>query len=76
VAATLAGLGVGPRGTVVAVDGDDAMAIRLLEMGFVPETSVRVVKVAPLGDPLEIQVRGYHLSLRRREAARIRLRLE
>jgi len=52
------------------------MSIRLLEMGFVPGTSVKVVKVAPLGDPLEIQLRGYHISLRRLEAQRVRLQVE
>lgn len=74
--ATLAELGVGHRGTVSTVDGADAMAIRLLEMGFVPGTSLKVVKTAPLGDPLEIQLRGYHISLRRLEAKRIQLHVE
>lgn len=74
--ATLAELGVGRRGTVSAVEGGDSMSIRLLEMGFVPGTSVKVVKVAPLGDPLEIQLRGYHISLRRLEAQRVRLQVE
>jgi Fe2+ transport system protein FeoA len=42
-------------------------------MGFVPGTRVRLVKAAPLGDPLELQVRGYHVSLRLEEARRIRV---
>ena len=67
---------MGRRGTVSAVEGGDSMSIRLLEMGFVPGTSVKVVKVAPLGDPLEIQLRGYHISLRRLEAQRVRLQVE
>lgn len=74
VIATLAELGVGRRGTVSAVEGGDSISVRLLEMGFVPGTSVKVVKAAPLGDPLEIQLRGYHISLRRLEAQRIALR--
>ncbi|HET6584240.1 MAG TPA: FeoA domain-containing protein [Nannocystaceae bacterium] len=47
--------------------------VRLAEMGFVAGTPVQLVKVAPLGDPLQFRVRGYHISLRRAEAARIRV---
>jgi ferrous iron transport protein A len=43
----------------------------LMEMGVVPGAPVRVIKAAPLGDPLEVRVRGYHLALRRTEAQRI-----
>jgi len=74
VAGTVAQLGLDEAGTVDTVDGDDAVSIRLLEMGFVPGTSVKVLKVAPMGDPLQLQLRGYHISLRRAEANRIRLR--
>lgn len=49
------------------------LAIRLLEMGLVPGTTVKLVKLAPLGDPLQFELHGYHLSLRRAEAARIRV---
>ncbi len=45
--------------------------LRMREMGLLPGTRVKLVRTAPLGDPLEIEVRGYHLSLRRDEAARI-----
>jgi Fe2+ transport system protein FeoA len=69
----LAELRVGDARDVVGVDGEGAMVVRLLEMGFVPGTRVEVVKVAPLGDPLELRVRGYHVSLRRAEAARVRV---
>jgi ferrous iron transport protein A len=71
--AVLSELGVGRTATVAAVDGDGAVVVRLLEMGFVPGTPVHLVKVAPLGDPLQFRVRGYHISLRRAEAARIRI---
>jgi Fe2+ transport system protein FeoA len=47
------------------------VARRLLEMGLLPGTSVRVVRVAPLGDPIELEVRGYALSIRRAEALAI-----
>jgi Fe2+ transport system protein FeoA len=53
------------------VDGARAFRRRLLEMGLVPGTTVRVVTVAPLGDPLRIEVRGGQWSIRRAEAAQI-----
>ena len=57
--------------TVRGVDGPRAFRRRLLEMGLVPGVAVRVVTVAPLGDPLRIEVRGGQWSLRRSEAAQI-----
>ena len=53
---------------VVSVTGAGAVARRLMEMGVVPGAPVSVVKAAPLGDPLEVRVRSYHLALRRAEA--------
>ena len=53
------------------VSGTDGVTIRLLEMGLTPGVAVRVVGKAPFGDPLELEVRGYRLSIRRAEAARI-----
>jgi ferrous iron transport protein A len=70
---TLAELRVGGSGVIADVTGGDAMAIRLLEMGLVPGTPVKLLKMAPMGDPMQLQVRGYHLSLRKAEAARVRL---
>ncbi|MCA1817450.1 MAG: ferrous iron transport protein A [Acidobacteria bacterium] len=61
--------GVGAR--VVGVRGAGAISRRLMEMGVVPGARVSVVKAAPLGDPLEVRVRSYHLALRRSEAAAI-----
>ncbi len=61
----------GARGRVVAVGGSGALARRLMEMGVVPGVPVRVIKTAPLGDPIEIRVRNYHLALRRSEAQTI-----
>lgn len=58
---------------VVAVEGGGSMAVRLLEMGLTPGTRVALIKRAPMGDPLEVQVRGYHVSLRRSEAQRVRI---
>ena len=57
--------------TVLQVGGDRSFRRRLLEMGFVPGTDVRVVGRAPLGDPLEIEVGGGRLSIRKAQAAAI-----
>jgi ferrous iron transport protein A len=57
-------LGVGCCGAVVAVGGDAELRRRLLEMGFCNGAAVEVVRRAPLGDPIEFRLRGYHLSLR------------
>jgi Fe2+ transport system protein FeoA len=68
---SLAHLPVGVQARVIAVTGSSAVARRLMEMGVVPGAPVRVIKTAPLGDPMEIRVRGYHLALRRTEAQTI-----
>jgi len=67
-AATLDSLVPGDRCVVRSIAGGGDARRRLLEMGMVPGTEVRLVRVAPLGDPLAIRLRGYHLSLRRTEA--------
>ncbi|HJT79377.1 MAG TPA: ferrous iron transport protein A [Gemmataceae bacterium] len=64
-------LRVGQRGRVEAIQGDDALVQRLLEMGLLEGEEIEVVGFAPLGDPIEIRLRDYRLSLRRSEAARI-----
>jgi ferrous iron transport protein A len=61
-------LRAGTHARVHAVGGAGALARRLMEMGVVPGAPVRVIKTAPLGDPLEVRVRNYHLALRRSEA--------
>jgi len=66
-------LAIGASGVVTTVGGDPALRRRLLEMGFCPGVAVTVVRVAPLGDPIEVVLRGYHLSLRRAEAALVSL---
>ncbi|NVB38139.1 ferrous iron transport protein A [Pseudenhygromyxa sp. WMMC2535] len=65
---TLADLDIGQEATVRTIEGRGPMTVRLLEMGFVPGVEVALVKRAPLGDPLELRLRGYHVSLRRAEA--------
>jgi Fe2+ transport system protein FeoA len=69
--ATLAAVVLGKSATVREVSGSRAFRRRLLEMGLVPGTEVRVVSVAPLGDPLQIEIRGGQWSLRHAEAAQI-----
>jgi ferrous iron transport protein A len=64
-------LRVGQRACIEAIHGSDVIAQRLLEMGLLEGEHIEVIGVAPLGDPLEIRVNDYRLSLRRSEAARI-----
>lgn len=64
-------LPVGASARVSDVVGVDPTALRLLEMGLTPGITVRVIGRAPLGDPLELEVRGYRLSIRDAEAARV-----
>ena len=70
---TLDELGIGKSGTIKTVGGEGALRRRLLDMGLTPKTSVMVRKVAPLGDPIEIHLRGYELTIRREEAKKIEL---
>jgi ferrous iron transport protein A len=69
----LADLAVGDRARVLRVSGDDEVALRLMEMGLTPGVDVELLGTAPLGDPLEFEVRGYHLSVRRSEAVRVEI---
>jgi Fe2+ transport system protein FeoA len=64
-------LQTGQRARIDAVQGGDALVQRLLEMGMLEGDEVEVVGFAPLGDPMEVRLRDYRLSLRRAEAARI-----
>ena len=68
---TLDQLKVGSSAVISAVGGNGALRCRLLDMGLIPRTRVTLQKVAPMGDPIEIQVRGYELTLRIEEAQKI-----
>lgn len=70
---TLAQLAVGASATVRAFPQAGPAFTRLREMGLLPGTRITLVRTAPLGDPLEIQVRGYRLSLRKTEAALVEI---
>lgn len=65
----LSGLQTGEQGQVVRITAKGPVRRRILEMGITPGTEIRVTGTAPLGDPLKVLVKGYHLSLRKKEAA-------
>jgi ferrous iron transport protein A len=66
-------LRVGQTARVDSLVGEDTLVQRLLEMGLLDGEEIEVIGVAPLGDPVEIRVRDYRLSLRRSEAARVQV---
>ena len=70
--ANLSDLGPGESGVVVGWAGG-VPSPRLLEMGILEGTAIEVVRLAPLGDPIEIELRGYHLSIRKSEAEQIEI---
>lgn len=72
---TLDQVAVGNSATVLRLHGQGAVKRRLMEMGLTRGTAVYVRKLAPLGDPMELSVRGYELSLRRADAALIEVEL-
>ena len=64
------------RARISSVKATDAHGLRLMEMGLVPGAPIRVVKVAPLGDPIQVCIHNYHLALRRTEARSIQVTVE
>lgn len=70
---TLNQLTPGNSGVIRSVGGEGALRLRLLDMGLIPGTAVAVRKIAPLGDPIEIRIRGYELTLRLEDASYIEL---
>ncbi len=64
-------LGARERARVLNVGGTGALKKKLLDMGIVPGSMVEVLRVAPFGDPVEIRIRGYNLSLRKEEAGKV-----
>jgi len=71
---TLKDLQIGKSGVVETVGGEKILRRRLLEMGITPGTAITVKKAAPMGDPIELLLRGYVLSLRLQEAERITIK--
>ncbi len=70
---SLAELSDGQVAIITDIVGDDSIAMRLMEMGLLDGERVKLVGRAPMGDPLEISIRGYKLSLRRAEASRVQV---
>ncbi len=68
---TLDTLKPGESGTIVSVGGNGALRRHLLDMGLTPKTKIHVRKVAPMGDPIELFLRSYVLTLRKEDAANI-----
>ena len=73
---TIAELKIGQSGTISAVGGEGALRLRFLDMGLIPGTKVTLQKVAPMGDPIQINLRGYELTIRLEDAGKITLREE
>lgn len=70
---TLDELPIGKKGIITSVGGEGALRCRLLDMGLIPKTAVIVHKVAPMGDPIEIRLRGYELTIRKEDAKEIEI---
>lgn len=71
---TLDKLPLGAEGVILSVGGEGALRRRLLDMGLTPKTKVMIRKVAPMGDPIELFLRGYELTLRKEDAAYIEVK--
>lgn len=71
---TIDDLKIGQSGMISQVGGEGALRLRFLDMGLIPGTKVLLQKVAPMGDPIQIQIRGYELTIRREDARKITLK--
>ena len=70
---TLNDLPIGKTATVVAVGGEGSLRQHFLDMGIIPQADVAMVKHAPMGDPVEVRIHGYELTLRRDDARKIEI---
>lgn len=68
---TLDELKVGSSAVILSVGGEGSLRCRLLDMGLIPKTKIKLQKIAPMGDPIEIHIRGYELTLRIDDAKKI-----
>ena len=71
---TIDDLAIGQSGVISQVGGEGPLRLRFLDMGLIPGTKVTLQKIAPMGDPIQIQVRGYELTIRREDARKIALK--
>lgn len=72
----LSELPVGKEAVITKVGGKDEFRLRLLDMGLLPRTKVIIVKTAPMGDPIELKVRGYALTLRKEDVSEIEVEFQ
>ena len=70
---TLKELGIGQSARILTVGGEGALRQHFLDMGVIPKAEVTVIKFAPMGDPMELQLRGYVLTLRKEDANSIEM---
>ncbi len=68
---TLDKLSLNKNAKIISVDGEKSLRLRLLDMGLTPKTSVKITKIAPMGDPIELLIRGYSLTIRLDDAQKI-----
>ena len=73
---TLDKITIGQEATIVQVGGEGELRCRFLDMGLIPRTKVRIRKMAPMGDPIEIELRGYELTIRKEDAQKIEVKCE
>ncbi len=71
---TLDKLGIGKTAVITKVGGEGELRLRFLDMGLIPKTKVAVKKTAPMGDPIELTVRGYELTIRLEDARKIEVK--
>lgn len=72
---TLKDLNPGQEAIVVSIGEKGPLRRRIMDMGVTPGTVIKVIKAAPLGDPIEVNIRGYELSLRKTEAEQIQVKM-
>lgn len=70
---TLDKLAIGKKAVITAVGGEGELRCRFLDMGLIPKTKVEIKKVAPMGDPIELRLRNYELTIRKEDAAKIEI---
>lgn len=73
---TINDLKIGQESVILTVGGEGPLRLRFLDMGLIPGTKVMLQKIAPMGDPIQIRLRGYELTIRREDAAKIVLKEE
>ncbi len=73
---TLNELPIGKKAVITQVNGQGPLRLRMLDMGIIPNTPIEIRKIAPMGDPIEIYIRGYELTIRLEEAESIQVKVE